>query len=149
MTAPWMEHPHLVVWFDDLEDAVTTAFALKDEQRGEVKVVRAPRADTWVMFARDPEMRDALRKRLGEALRYICVPVAKDCNVLLDREPFVEEEDTFEQENGFGFIEVDYVEEGSVEDLRRELISDADDYAASDESGWFYAIMDGEYDIYY
>jgi len=37
MTDAWMEHPSLVVWFDDLEDAVSTAFALTDKQRAEVK----------------------------------------------------------------------------------------------------------------
>ncbi len=147
MTAPWMKHPNLVVWFDDLEDAVTTAFALSDQQRAEVKALRAPRADTWVMLARDPQTRDALRERLSEAQHYVNVPVARDCDVLVWREDFVEEEDSFERDNGFGSIEVDYIEEGSVEDLRRELISDADDYAASEETGWFYSIEDGEYDI--
>ena len=146
MTALWMEHPNLVVWFDDLEDAVTTAFALSDEQRAEVKALKAPRADTWVMVAKDPETRDTLRKRLSEAQHYVSVPVASDCKVLVWREDFVDEEDEFERENGFGAIEVEYVEDGSVEDVRRELLSDADDYAASEETGWFYAIMDGEYD---
>ncbi len=146
MTASWMEHPNLVVWFDDLEDAVTTAFALSDEQRAEVKALKAPRADTWVMVAKDPETRDTLRKRLSEAQHYVSVPVASDCKVLVWREDFVEEEDEFERKNGFGAIEVEYVEDGSVEDVRRELLSDADDYAASEETGWFYAIMDGEYD---
>ncbi len=146
VTASWMEHPNLVAWFDDLEDAVTTALALADEQRAEVKALKAPRADTWLMLAKDPKTRDVLRKRLSEAQHYVSVPVASDCNVLVWREDFTEEEDVFERENGFGSIEVDYVEEGSVEDLRHELMSDADDYAASEETGWFYAIMDGEYD---
>lgn len=146
MTAPWMEHPKLVAWFDDLEDAVTTAFALTEEQRAEVKALRAPRANTWVMLAKNPETRDVLRARLSEAQHAVRVPVADDCKILLDRSEFVIEEDTFEQDNGFASIEVDYVEEGSAEDLRRELLSDAADYAASSEVGWFYGIMDGEYD---
>ncbi|MEM6583898.1 MAG: hypothetical protein AAF699_21665 [Pseudomonadota bacterium] len=146
MTAPWMEHPKLVAWFDDLEDAVTSAFALTEEQRAEVKALRAPRANTWVMLAKNTETRDVLRARLSEAQRAVRVPVAADCKVLLDQSEFVIEEDTFEQENGFTSIDVDYLEEGSAEYVRRELLSDADDYAAADETGWFYAIMDGEFD---
>ncbi len=142
-----MENPNLVAWFDDLEDAVTTAFALSDEQRAEVTARKAPRANTWVMLARDSETRDTLRKRLSEAQHYVRVPVASDCKVLVWREDFIDEEDEFERENGFGSVELDYVEEGSVEDVRRELLSDADDYAASQETGWFYAAMDGEYHI--
>jgi hypothetical protein len=141
-----MEHPKLVVWFDDFEDAVTTAFALTDQQRDAVKVLRAPRADTWVMLAPDPETRDGLRKRLREARHHVRVPVARDCKVLGMQEDFVADEDTFERDNGFHSIEVHYVEEGSMDEVRRELISDADDHAASEEAGWFYAIMDGEYD---
>jgi len=146
MASPWMEHPKLVVWFDDLEDAVTTAFALTDEQRAAVKALRAPRADTWVMLATDTHTRDTLRKRLSEAQHHVKVPVARDCDVLTGREGFSEEEDSFDRENGFGCIEIDYVEEGSVEELRRDLLADADDYAASEEAGWFYAIMDREHD---
>ena len=144
--ASWMEHPKLVVWFDDLEDAVTTAFALTNQQRAEVKVLAAPRADTWIMLARDGETRDALRSRLSEAQHLVRLPVASDCKVLIWREGFEPEEDTFERENGFGSVEVEYVEEGSAEEVWRELVSDADDYAASGETGWFYSILDGEYD---
>ena len=146
MTAHWMEHPNLVAWFDDLEDAVTTALALTEDQRSQVKAKRAPRADTWAMFARNSETRDELRKRLAQVQDVRSVPLASDCNVLSEAQEFVIEEDTFEQDHGFQSIEVDYIEEGSTEDVRRELISDADDYAASDEAGWFYAIMDDEYD---
>ncbi|MEM1112369.1 MAG: hypothetical protein AAGI11_10720 [Pseudomonadota bacterium] len=146
MTAPWMEHPKLVAWFDDLEDAVLTAFVLTDEQRAEVKALRAPRADTWVMLAKDTESRDILRQRLSEAQQHASVPVASDCRVLAAQDAFLADADTFEQDNGFDSIEIDYIEEGSVEDLRRELLSDADDYAASDETGWFYAILDEESD---
>ena len=146
MTAPWMGHPKLVAWFDDIEDAVTTAFALTNEQRAMVKLLAAPRAQTWVMLARDGATRDALRNRLIEARRDVPVPLARDCTVLEPRERFVAEEDSFERENGFSSIEVDYVEEGSAEDVWRELVSDAEDYAASGETGWFYSILDGEYD---
>ncbi|MEM8489308.1 MAG: hypothetical protein AAGC91_14195 [Pseudomonadota bacterium] len=146
MTDSWMEHPNLVVWFDDIEDAVTTAFALKDEQRSQVKALRASRANTWVMMAKDADTRDALRARLSEAQHYVSVPVARDCLVLVWRDDFIDEEDAFEKENGFGSIEVDYVEEGSPEDIRLELMSDAEDYAASEEAGWFYAINDGEFE---
>lgn len=144
-----MEHPKLIAWFDDLEDAVTTAFALTDEQRAEVKALRAPRDNTWVMLAKDTGTRDALRARLSEAQRHMNIPVARDCRVLVDRGDFEVEEDSFEQQNGFDAIDVDYIEEGSVEELRRELLSDADDYAASEETGWFYSISDndGENDI--
>ena len=144
MTSSWMEHPNLVVWFDDLEDAVIAAFALTDEQRAAVKALRAPRENTWVMLARDVQTRDVLRARLSEAQHYVSVPVAKDCKVLVWRDDFIDEVDAFEREQGFGSIEVDYIEDGSLEDLQRELLSDADDYAASEETGWFYAIMDGD-----
>ncbi|MEM0954392.1 MAG: hypothetical protein AAGI24_09640 [Pseudomonadota bacterium] len=139
-----MMHPKLVVWFDDLEDAVTTAFALSDTQRAGVKALRAPRDNTWVMLAADTPTRDILRKQLSEAQHYVRVPVASDCRVLVWRDDFIDEVDAFERDNGFSSIEVDYIEEGSAEDLRRELLSDAADYAASDETGWFYAISDGE-----
>ncbi len=141
-----MEHPNLVAWFDDLEDAVTTAFALTDEQRSEVKALKAPRAQTWVMLARNTERRDLLRSRLSEARQHMPVPIASDCNVLDAGEGLFIDEDTFDRENGFRVVDIDYVEEGSVEDLRRELLSDADDYAAGEETGWFYAINDGEFE---
>lgn len=141
-----MEHPNLVAWFDDLEDAVTTAFALTDEQRSEVKALKAPRAQTWVMLARNTERRDLLRSRLSEARQHMAVPIASDCKVLDARDGFFIDEDTFDRENGFQVVDIDYVEEGSVEDLRRELLSDADDYAAGEETGWFYAINDGEFE---
>lgn len=139
-----MDHPKLIVWFDDLEDAVTTAFAFTDKQRAELKALRAPRAHTWVMLAKDANTRDEFRERLREAQSHMSVPVAHDCGVLVQRDDFVIEEDSFEQQNGFDSIEVDYVEEGSVEELRRELLSDADDYAASEETGWFYSISDSD-----
>ena len=145
MSEPWMDHPKLVAWFDDLEDAVTAAFALTDEQRREVRALKAPRRDTWVMLATDEQARDVLRDRMRLAALAREVPVAADCPVLQDRE-FRWEQDTFEQDNGFGSIEDDYVEEGSAEALRRELLSDAEDYASSDESGWFYTHLDDEQD---
>ena len=146
MTGSWREHPKLVVWFDDLEDAVTTSFSLTQKQRSEVRVIRAPRHDTWIMLAKTAELRDVLRQRLSEVPCSVAVPVAEDCDVLSPGEGFVPEADTFEQDHGFDSIVVDYVEEASLEELRRELLSDADDYAASDEVGWFYGVMDGEYD---
>ncbi|MEL7046580.1 MAG: hypothetical protein AAGL66_16445, partial [Pseudomonadota bacterium] len=112
-----MDHPKLIVWFDDLEDAVTTAFAFTDEQRAEVKALRAPRAHTWVMLAKDTHTRDELRERLRKAQRHMRVPVAQDCEVLVQHDDFVIEEDSFEQQNGFDSIEVDYVEEGSQEEM--------------------------------
>ncbi len=141
-----MDHPKLVAWFDDLEDAVTTAFLLTEEQRGAVKALRAPRAFTWIMLARDTQTRDLLRARLSEAQRHRSVPVASDCRVLVQQGSFAMDEDTFEQQNGFDSIDVHYIEEGSVEELRHELLSDADDYAASEETGWFYSITDSECD---
>lgn len=146
MAAPWMDHPNLVVWFDDLEDAVTTALALPVEKRAAVRAREAPRANTWVMLAKNADDRDALRALLSEAQHYVNVPVARDCDVLVWRDDFVDEEDAFDRENNFGSIEIDYVEDGSADDVRRELLTDADDYAASEETGWFYSIMDGEYD---
>lgn len=146
MSDPWMEHPKLVAWFDDLEDVVTTAFVLTETQRAQVKALKAPRPLTWIMLARDTKGRDEMRTRLGEALGTVPVPVANDCNVLSGPRAFSVEEDTFEEDNGFSTVAVDYVDEGSVEAVRRELLSDADDYAASEDTGWFYAIMDGEFD---
>ena len=145
MSEPWMDHPKLVAWFDDLEDVVTAAFALTDEQRREVRALKAPRRDTWVMLATDEQTRDVLRDRMRLIASAREIPVAADCAVLQHRE-FGLEQDTFEQDNGFGSIEDDYVEEGSAEALRRELLSDAEDYASSDESGWFYTHMDDEQD---
>ena len=142
-----MEHPKLVAWFDDLEDAVTTALMLTVEQRSEVKARKAPRADTWVMLAKDSESRDALRAQLRAAQRKLHVPVARDCRALTVQQNTWEDEDTFDEEHGFASVEVDYVEEGTLENIRRELLSDAADYAASGEAGWYYAIMDGEHDI--
>ena len=142
-----MEHPRLVAWFDDLEDAVTTAFALTDAQRAGLKARKAPRAGTWVMLSTDTEARDVLRKRLSEAHERSTLPLAHDCNVLEARATFTVDDDAFDKENGFTTIDIDYIEEGSAEDLRRELLSDADDYAASGETGWFYAVNDGEFDI--
>ncbi|MEM1403489.1 MAG: hypothetical protein AAGG55_09170 [Pseudomonadota bacterium] len=145
MSDPWMDHPKLVAWFDDLEDAVTTAFVFSDEQRAAVKALRAPRDNTWVMLARDTQSRDALREQMRVALQSQDVPIARDCHVLESRD-FSLEPDTFEQDNGFRAIDMDYLEEGSAEALRRELLSDAEDYASSDETGWFYTHMDSEQD---
>lgn len=147
MSAPWMEHPKLIAWFDDLEDAVATALLLAEEERTGIKARRAPRADTWVIFALDREMRDHLRLRLADVQRVSAVPLAADCHVLTATAGFEAEEDTFERDNGFSAVDVEYVEEGSAADVRRELLSDACDYAASDEVGWFYGVMDGEYDF--
>ena len=145
MSEPWMGHPKLVAWFDDLEDAVTTAFLLSEEQRKTVKALRAPRDNTWVMLARNAESRDEFREVLRHAARTKSVPIAADCNVLDWRDEMLEP-DTFEVANGFDSVDIDYVEEGSAEDLRRELISDAEDYAASAETGWFYSAADTEQD---
>ena len=138
MSDYWMEHPCLVAWFDELEDAVTTAMALPLEQRAAVKALAAPRTDTWVMLAENAESRDHLRALLSEAQHYVRVPVAKDCRILVWRADFIDEEDAFDLENGFSEIDVEYLEEGSAAALRAELLSDAEDYAAGAESGWFY-----------
>ncbi|MEO0435445.1 MAG: hypothetical protein AAF098_00915 [Pseudomonadota bacterium] len=142
MTEPWMGHPKLVAWFDDLEHAVTTALALTDDQRASVKALKAPRAATWVMFAKDADTRDVLRARLREVQSRNPLPVAKDCKVLLAQSDFNAPKDSFDQENGFASTDIDYIEEGSAEAIRRELLSDADDYAASSDTGWFYASSD-------
>ena len=118
---------------------MTTVFALSDPLRAAVKARRAPRDDTWALIAENSQTRDLIREKLSEAQHHVRVPVARDCKVLVWRESFINEEDPFDRENGFGSIAVDYVEEGSVEDLRRELLSDAEDYAASEDTGWFYA----------
>ncbi|MEM6303010.1 MAG: hypothetical protein AAF991_11160 [Pseudomonadota bacterium] len=142
MTEPWMGHPKLVAWFDDLEDAVTTAFALTDEQRASVKALKAPRAATWVMMAVSPEARDVLRTRLRDVQSSTPLPVASDCKVLLAQGEFRAQTDRFDQENGFGSVDVEYIEEGSAEAIRRELLADSDEYAASSDTGWFYSCSD-------
>ena len=95
MTEPWMDHPKLVAWFDDLEDAVTTALALTAEQRAEVRARKAPRAATWVMLARDTATRDAMRERLAQARHHL--PVAHDCWALEPPAGVFPDEDTFER----------------------------------------------------
>ena len=142
MKAPWMDHPRLVAWFDDLEDAVTAALALKPEQRSEVKALKAPRATTWVMLASTSESCERLRTQLRDVQQRVSVPVAADCDILAPQGEFDVEEDTFDCDNGFRTVDLEYIEEGSAEDLRRELLSDAEDYAASVETGWFYAAME-------
>ena len=97
------------------------------------------------MLARDAESRDEFREVLRIAARTKSVPIASDCNVLDWRDEMLEP-DTFEDANGFDSVDIDYVEEGSAEGLRRELISDAEDYAASAETGWFYSAADTEQD---
>ena len=99
-------------------------------------------ANTWIMLTKSTESRDQLRDRLRAVTDTQSVPVARDCSVLLDVSTFAIDDDTFEQDNGFHSIEVDYLEEGSPEALRQELLSDAEDYAASSRTGWFYATLD-------
>ena len=41
------------------------------------------------------------------------LPVAADCRSLAGSVAFALEEDTFEQDNGFGVVDTEYIEEGS------------------------------------